>query len=525
MSPGVAKAHMQAPDAMGAPSIRPHTLDPLPTQCYLVCLENLDTGVNATDYVKNLTKWYARFLLLPVFDGIDTVSDPVFIELTRPVGVFSITSWKKQGVSFRTSVTYASDDDASSNTDQVNVYVRSPPMQASYTAVTKNCPTTAGRIRAQIQQACCRIVAQQGFRRLPALAAAPADASLDALMDQMCLSHGASITTANNADRVAFGGQFETNSREETVGSTILPMVLRQLFCLKEVLDDSTCTPYCICAVNPFAYAILLPNIGGWTICIQVNLLARIDAVLQLFSQQRVNYVDMVQSRLNTPAIRQADISALKAYERELVDTTDKLKIDFTRLAGRGLDITTLSDAAAQLLPANQFPLYMAHVGLTLLSERARRKRKVAISTQNRRDAQYTARELLTHNSTSSITTDMDMRVKIVRSALGLLEGNVKRWIRAYVNTTAYTKKQQFMTLVLTPASLSDDSWPAVDKTLYDCLTNSLGKMEPAKWSHHLVKLMETDANTERDLVRLLFFSDEVFPYLPSHIRCSLIRI
>ena len=521
MRPGVAKAYMQSAGVASSPAMIPHDLVPLTTPFYLVSVENLNTGMQASDYVKDLSKWYVRFLLKPIFHALDTITDPVFIKLTPPLGVFSTTIWKKQGVCFRTTVSYASDVDANGTTDQVNVYVRSPPLQISHVGLTENCPDTLSRTRQMISHACARLIVNQGFQKLPDPPAVAPDTSLDEHLALLSISHGDAMAPANNASIHAYGGQFDTHTREDTVASTVLPMVLRQLFFLQDLVDETTCTPYCIYAVNPFAYMLLLPNLGGWTVCVQVNMLARIDAVLQLFSLLRVDYA-MLPSQLQV-ASNPPHMATVSRYKKTLTVTRRALEAEFR--ASAGTSISKVNATTAKALTPPRYTMYLAYSGIFILLKNAHKLYYTLMEVQERNDANRLVRELFIVKATPhAITSDAGMRVVVVRSALNLLKGNVLRWMRDVHSKHPHgTARKDFINLVLRPASTSVTMWPSVDKATYDSLAVSLRRAAPSVWSHHLIRLMPADVDAEKNLAHLLFFADEVFPFIPAHIKCPTI--
>ena len=520
LAPGVAKSHMQAVDSTIMHDIRSHSLEPLSPARYLVCVENLNSGKSATKYVLDLSKWYVGFLALEVFDGVDTISDAGFIELTPPAGVFSVSTWARQGVSYRISVCYASSNYSSDDiTDQVNVYVRSPAVQTTYEGVVEKCTTTAIRRRELMQHACARLVETHGFRKMPN-AAAPVDADINAQLAKLVISHGASIATSNNSERYTFHGQFDTNNREGTVGSVVLPMVLRHLSSLQEVVGDTTSTPYALFAVNPFAYALLLPDVGGWTVCVQVNMLARVDAVIQMFALQKVAD-GLIYSRVQSKDAL-ANLWTAREYEGAIHHTRAAVEAEYARVHAPST-IGVIDDRAAQALPKPAFLLYLAHVGLGILYRKALKRQVYITNLQGRSDAQFTTRVLLMASSPIDITSSVDMRVKVVRCALQVLYGNLRRWMREVGNESAPNMRKQLVAQLMEPASARYDMWPAVDKFLYETIANAMVKTEPSRWSYHLIKLMElmgTDvATSEQRLARLLFFTPVVFPLIPAHMR------
>ena len=60
--------------------------------------------------------------------------------------------------------------------------------------------------------------------------------------------------------------------RERTLGAAVLPAVLRQLFFMRDLLEEDSELAYTICAPSSYAYILRLHDVGGWNVDVHVNM-------------------------------------------------------------------------------------------------------------------------------------------------------------------------------------------------------------------------------------------------------------
>ena len=214
--------------------------------------------------------------------------------------------------------------------------------------------------------------------------------------------------------------------------------------------------------------------------------------------------------------------ATVSRYKKTLTVTRRALEAEFR--ASAGTSISKVNATTAKALTPPRYTMYLAYSGIFILLKNAHKLYYTLMEVQERNDANRLVRELFIVKATPhAITSDAGMRVVVVRSALNLLKGNVLRWIADVHKRPHAAARKDFITLVLRPASTSVTMWLSVDKATYDSLAVSLRRAAPSVWSHHLIRLMPADVDAEKNLAHLLFFADEVFPFIPAHIKCPTI--
>ena len=524
MAPKMALGFMQGNEALLAPRINGHTLA-VNAGCYLVCVENFTNQTKASRVVHNLQKWYVKFLDLDVFKDIDTISGAEFPQPTAPT-LFNERRWKMQGQSFRTTVTRAVHDaDNAMTDDRVYVYMRSPLLYNTYNALSKSCPTTAGRKNSTKQRACMDLLISEGWTALPdpPQPDAAAVAELQDLMDQMHITHGDDIFDVTEVSRVELGGYFDATRKEETMGSVVLPTLLRTIQGLQAVVDESLSTYYCILPVNPYAYALVIPNIGGWTVCVQVNMLAdTVMSAVPFFSQQGVR-PDILSSRLQPPPVNSLSADSrwhkLELYSDRINRLIAAKTREFRRLSNRSVT----DDIAAKTFPSNIFIVYLSIRGLTLIKKGIDDTTSILKRHSARINSRLLSAQMLVPTKTSNISADVRLQVILMSGLLEMVKGFVLRRMRTIprpaiqVPGFALNRKSRFAA-TLNDALAADCQMPVIDRDISDALILTLANVEPEKWSEHIIRVFQGN-NVERDFTKMCMFETPLIcPFVPPHM-------
>ena len=84
--------------------------------------------------------------------------------------------------------------------------------------------------------------------------------------------------------------------RERTLGAAVLPAVLRQLFFMRDLLEEDSELAYTICAPSSYAYILRLHDVGGWNVDVHVNMWGgNLEAVSRTLQSCDSDAVVMVQ--------------------------------------------------------------------------------------------------------------------------------------------------------------------------------------------------------------------------------------
>jgi hypothetical protein len=91
-------------------------------------------------------------------------------------------------------------------------------------------------------------------------------------MNNAWVTRGADFGQNGNKKSHELNGRMMVFEKERTIGSVVLPMVLKKLFPVAWDIPDDETVDYSIYNVTKFSYVLFIPDICGWNVLVKVNM-------------------------------------------------------------------------------------------------------------------------------------------------------------------------------------------------------------------------------------------------------------
>ena len=91
-------------------------------------------------------------------------------------------------------------------------------------------------------------------------------------MNNAWVTRGADFGQNGNKKSYELNGRMMVFEKERTIGSVVLPMVLKKLFPVAWDIPDDETVDYSIYNVTKFSYVLFIPDFCGWNVLVKVNM-------------------------------------------------------------------------------------------------------------------------------------------------------------------------------------------------------------------------------------------------------------
>ena len=194
------------------------------------------------------------------------------------------------------------------------------------------------------------------------------------------VTRGVDFAQNGNKKSYELKGRMMVFEKEKTIGSVILPMVLKKLFPVAWDIPDDETVDYSIYNVTKFSYVLFIPDICGWNVLVKVNMDADHDLL-----RSRMQF-DTGSVYTQMPYSKSCSFTVTRlAYVNNLCEYFADLNVFLTleKLA----KVDRLKEEKLKGLPEDKFRYLMGTIGTKAEHDRLEKLYKNALKQLSMDDA------------------------------------------------------------------------------------------------------------------------------------------
>ena len=498
---------MQDDSALALPQLKP-----LPEadaqEEYMMVLRDMQTNREYmhSEAVTSLDNWHCFFVDCPLMKGLNFTSSVLGFpaDLKPPssdsavlVRVFSI-----QNRAFKLTVTRAPPSDEGRS---ILFYaLTSSSLPVNYAMFERLCKTSMERKACLRQYAALSLMDSKGVQVTSPAVTSPPELNFQ----QLSLEHGPQIFHGMGTKSFYVSGWFEMHEAEQTAASSSLPMLLKHLYFLQS--NHKGPLYYHIKAPNKYAYMVLLRNVGGMEIYLQVNMHASLAAMQNAFTSSVISR--SFPSFRMTPKMNSSNSSlAQKTFMLQNIQTQKSL---FSLPSGE-VDPSTMDE--------NDFVAHMKRSGLEILEKELEGDISFLRRQKDIQGAQKVLEKLLVMDKGGGKVAALSLDDCLKAACMAFTGITKDVWANLEVDGDGKSKAKAFIRLLSKESSIASYYYRFKDFSMYPLLIQSCLDCTPYKWWERFLPLCELQGSpTEEEskksaylCVSILYHADKYRRFFP----------